>query len=420
MMQPFSALARAARRPEILAICAVVFLADVTSSFIVPTLSLYAKSLGASLALIGAISGSVNVVSTLLAVPIGLLSDHLGRRQVIFVGLLCFALSSFLYTVVPNPYWLFPVRVIAGIASLATFTISTAYIGDIVRNEDRGPAIGLFTTAMGIGFTIGPAIGGVVAESYGYRGSYRLAAVIALIGALVATLSLRDDRNQSIVGRKNVELKTVQAMSMTGSFRQRLRALSGNPGLLAACLTNLCGSMLFNIVFSFVPLLAAGLGNSEAAIGSIFAARGLASAFSRLPTGMLTTRFGTRRLIIVSMLIGTVVMLGLAQTNRYALPLLLLVEGVGYGMMLTSGHAYLSEQTEAATRGVATGVYGMMGSLGGAAGPLLMGVVADWWGLSAVFWCSAALVGVIVLTLPNPSRITSQSSTAPAQIQPDP
>ncbi len=387
MPQLLSGLIRAARRPEILAICAVVFLADVTVSFIVPTLSLYAKSLGASLVLIGALSGFVNVVSTLVAIPIGLLSDQQGRKRVITAGMLCFALSSFLYTIVPNAYWLFPVRIIAGLGGVAAFTISTAYIGDIVRKEDRGPAIGLFSTAMGIGFTIGPAIGGWVAERYGYVGSYRLAALVGLLGAGVAALTLRNDADLQVVPPS-----TVQAMVSTGSIRQRLRMLSSNPGLLAACLTNLCGSMLFNIVFSFVPLVAAGLGNSEAAIGSIFAARGLASTFSRLPTGMLTTRFGTRRLILLAMLLSTGVMFALAHPSQVSLPILLLFEGVAYGMMLTAGHAFLTEQTESATRGVATGVYGMLGSVGGATGPLLMGVVADTWGLSTVFYASTGLV----------------------------
>lgn len=398
MFPPFSGLARAARRPEVLAICAVVFLADLTVSFVVPTLSLYAKSLGASLALIGAISGFVNVVSTTVSVPIGLLSDRQGRRRVISAGLLCFALSSFLYTIVPNPWWLFPVRVVAGVGGVAAFTISTAYIGDLVRNEDRGPAIGLFSTAMGLGFTIGPAIGGLVAERYGYVGSYRLAALIGLAGALFAWNALRDNPKASAPDQP-----TVRAIAVTGTVTQRLRALSGNPGLLAACLTNLCGSMLFNIVFSFVPLLAAGLGNSEATIGSIFAARGLVSTFSRLPTGMLTSRFGARRLILFAMLLAMVVLVGLAQVTVRTLPILLLLEGIGYGMLLTSGHAYLSEQTEPGTRGVATGVYGMFGSVGGAAGPLLMGVIADWWGLTTVFWCSAGLVVLLWFTLPNPA-----------------
>ena len=190
MLQSFAGLARAARRPEILAICAVVFLADLTISFIVPTLSLYAKSLGASLVLIGALSGFVNVVSTLVAVPIGLLSDQQGRRRVITAGMLCFALSSFLYTIVPNPYWLFPVRIIAGIGGVAAFTISTAYIGDIVRNEDRGPAIGLFTTAMGLGFTIGPPSAAGSPKVMAMSAAIVWLLVIGLCGALFASRML--------------------------------------------------------------------------------------------------------------------------------------------------------------------------------------------------------------------------------------
>ena len=119
---------------------------------------------------------------------------------------------------------------------------------------------------------------------------------------------------------------------------------------------------------------------------------------------MLSTRFGARRLILLAMLGSSGVMLGLAWANPISLPLLLILEGISYGMILTAGQAYLSEQTDAATRGVATGVYGMLGSFGGALGPLLMGVVADWWGLRAVFWCSAGLVALLLVTLPGSAQ----------------
>lgn len=108
----------------------------------------------------------------------------------------CFALSAFLYTVVPNPYWLFPVRVIAGIAGRSLPspwplpTLATSCATQIVV-----PPFQLFTTAMGIGFTIfpAPALGGSVATYYGYRGSYRLAVLIGLVG-MVIVWALRDPK----------------------------------------------------------------------------------------------------------------------------------------------------------------------------------------------------------------------------------
>ena len=106
-------------RTEVLAICFVVFCADVVSGMVTATFSRFATNLGASVALVGALTGFMALVSIFVALPMGLLSDRLGRRWVVAGGMLGLALSTLLYTLAPSPYWLFPVRMLAALAMLA-------------------------------------------------------------------------------------------------------------------------------------------------------------------------------------------------------------------------------------------------------------------------------------------------------------
>jgi MFS family permease len=169
------------RKKEVLTLCSMIFMANIYSGITFPTLSLYAQSLGASLALIGALSGIGGLARILSAVPVGMAFDSIGRKTVLSAGMFLAAVLSILYSVVPNPYFLFPIRVLASLAGVSYF-MAVAYVGDIVAERERGLAIGLYTTCMGLGFTIGPFIGGQVAEAYGYRVSYQVAAISALLG----------------------------------------------------------------------------------------------------------------------------------------------------------------------------------------------------------------------------------------------
>ena len=177
-------------RPEIVSICLVVFMADLVAGIVVPTFSLYATSLGASLALVGALTGMAGLTSIFASLPIGMLSDVQGRKKIIVGGMFLFALSSFLYTIVPNPLLLFPIRVLASLGMVAVFMVGVAYVGDVVEREERGLALGLYSTGMALGFTIGPAVGGFVAEQFGYRASYLVATLISLVGVAIAIRGL--------------------------------------------------------------------------------------------------------------------------------------------------------------------------------------------------------------------------------------
>ncbi|MEZ4680630.1 MAG: MFS transporter [Caldilineaceae bacterium] len=387
----------------------MAFSADLVMGIIVPTFSLFATSLGASLALVGALTGMSGLTSIVVAVPIGVLSDQRGRKVIIVAGMALFSLSSLLYTVVPSPLWLFPVRVVGSLGLAAVFMIGVAYIGDITTRSERGLALGLYSTAMALGFTIGPALGGLVAERYGYAASYRVAALIALIGLVVALRGLVGDRPSDT---RHAQANT--AAGKTTGFRQKLRLMVSQSDMLAASLANLGNNIVFTTVFSFVPLYAATLGIGEATLGTMFALRGLASAAARIPTGLMADRISGRILMIGGLCSAVVIMVTLALSRAPLLiTVLLIADGIAYGLFLTAGQTHVTALAAEGDRGRAMGIYTMAGSIGSAAGPVLMGIVAEWFGLAIVFPIAAVVALVAAINLWASGRRSAKSLPVP-------
>jgi MFS transporter, DHA1 family, tetracycline resistance protein len=122
------------------------------------------------------------VMQFLFAPIMGALSDQFGRRPVLLASLLGFGLDYILLAFAPSYAWLFVGRIIAG-AMGASFTTASAYIADISTAENRAQNFGMIGAAFGLGFIIGPAIGGLLGE-YGARVPFLVAAGLSLLNCL--------------------------------------------------------------------------------------------------------------------------------------------------------------------------------------------------------------------------------------------
>jgi DHA1 family tetracycline resistance protein-like MFS transporter len=113
---------------------------------------------------------------------IGNLSDKYGRRPVLLISLLGFGIDYLFMAFAPSIWWLFVSRVIAGITG-ASFTTASAYIADVSTAENRAQNFGLLGAAFGLGFIIGPSVGGLLAH-YGVQVPFLVAAGFTLLNAL--------------------------------------------------------------------------------------------------------------------------------------------------------------------------------------------------------------------------------------------
>jgi DHA1 family tetracycline resistance protein-like MFS transporter len=131
----------------------------------------------------GALLLSVYAITQFVFAPlIGNLSDKYGRRPVLLFSLLGFGIDYIFLALAPSYGWLFLGRIIAGITG-ASFTTATAYIADVSTAETRAKNFGMIGAAFGLGFVIGPALGGLLA-GFGVRAPFYAAAGLCLINAL--------------------------------------------------------------------------------------------------------------------------------------------------------------------------------------------------------------------------------------------
>ncbi|PON12144.1 hypothetical protein C2W62_41140 [Candidatus Entotheonella serta] len=112
----------------------------------------------------------------------GNLSDRFGRRPILLLSLLAFGLDYLLMGLAPSVSWLFLGRVIAG-AAASTHSVANAYIADISAPEKRPQNFGLVGAAFGMGFIIGPVLGGFLGE-FGPRVPFFVAGLLALLNAI--------------------------------------------------------------------------------------------------------------------------------------------------------------------------------------------------------------------------------------------
>src|SRR5919112_2899900 len=122
------------------------------------------------------------IMQFLFAPVLGNLSDQWGRRPVLLFSLLGFGVDYILLALAPTIGWLFLGRIIAGITG-ASITTATAYIADISTNENRAQNFGMIGAAFGLGFILGPTIGGLLGE-FGDRVPFIVAACLSLLNAL--------------------------------------------------------------------------------------------------------------------------------------------------------------------------------------------------------------------------------------------
>ena len=134
---------------------------------------------------------------------LGNLSDKYGRRPVLLFSLFGFGLDYVFLSFAPTIGWLFVGRIIAGITG-ASFTTATAYIADISAPEDRAKNFGLVGAAFGLGFIIGPVIGGLLGQ-YGSRIPFMAAAGLTFMNLLYGFLVLPE--SLPVENRRKFELK---------------------------------------------------------------------------------------------------------------------------------------------------------------------------------------------------------------------
>ncbi len=327
---------------------------------------------------------------------LGLLSDRHGRRPVILLSNLGLGIDYVVMALAPSIAWLFFGRVVSGVTS-ASMPAAAAYISDVTAPAERARAYGLFGAAFGIGFIIGPALGGWLGAS-DPRLPFWAAAVLslgnALYGLLVLPESLAPEHRRRRLDWR--QANPIGALRLLRSHRE-LSALAAISFL----------SFVAHEVYVTVFVLYANLryGWDDRMVGAALALVGITSmAVSALLVGPTVRRFGERRTLHLGLAFGVIgfVMFGVAATGT----MMMLAIAVDALANLANGpsQSLMTQRIAAEEQGALQGALAAVRSIAMLIGPMLFSATfaaflgAPWF-LPAAPWYLAALLLLCALLL---------------------
>lgn len=294
---------------------------------------------------------------------LGNLGDAFGRRPVLLFSAIAFAVDYLLMAAAPSLLWLFIGRVIAGAAG-ATYGPANAVLADVTEPEKRGATFGLMGAAFGLGFILGPAIGGLLSD-YGTRAPFIAAALLAGINSLWIALRLPE----TLAPERRRPFRWREA-HVLGAFRPLFHAGGATPLLVAALLWQLA-HFVYPATWAFWAGLA--LHWDATAIGWSLAAAGLAMALAQsLVTGRAIARFGEARTVVIGMVVGGASFLAYVFAREAWLVYAIIFFSALQGLVWPSLNALLSRMTDASHQGALQGGMASISSIASIAGPLAM------------------------------------------------
>jgi DHA1 family tetracycline resistance protein-like MFS transporter len=295
---------------------------------------------------------------------LGSLGDRFGRRPVLIASMLAFAVDYALMAAAPTLAWLFVGRAIAGAAG-AVFGPAGAVLADVSPPEKRGEMFGLMGAAFGVGFIIGPALGGLVAD-LGPRTPFLIAAGLAALNALAMMFLLPETLDPA--HRRAFRLRDA---TIVGAFRPLFAAgASGAAPLLVAWFFWQLGTQVYPSTWSFWASIRFGW--DAGAIGWSLASVGLLNVAVQLfLTRRVLRRTGERRAAVIGLFASTATFTAFAVVTQgwqvYAFYLFGCVGALAYPAL----NGLMSRSVDATRQGALQGGIGAMNSVAQMAGPLL-------------------------------------------------
>lgn len=311
----------------------------------------------------GWLMGIFAIMQFVFGPVIGGLGDRFGRRPVILTSLLAFGLDYFVMGFAPTYALLFVSRAVAGIAG-ASFVPASAYMADITPPERRAQNFGLIGAAFGMGFVIGPALGGFLG-SFGVRVPFFVAGALALINAVSGWFflpeSLPADR------RRPFDIRRANPFGTFSALARHREALV----LFVAWFLWIVAHQSYPSTWAFYTKIKFGWG--ESAVGASLSYAGLTLALAQaFVTRRLIPRIGERRSILLGLTAGFIGFVGVAVVPQAWMLYVVMTFSAFQGLVFPSMNSTLTRIVSPSEQGELQGGVASMQSLAAVIGPPTM------------------------------------------------
>jgi MFS family permease len=313
---------------------------------IIPVYPQRLASLGLGAGTLALMEGAFGLGMFLFSTPAGVLANRIGRKPLILSALIGFIVTNLMLAFLNGVPIFITARFLEGIFVAGFFPAAMAMIGDSVPMQQQGRWMGLMTTAQSGGLALGPAIGGVLYQSWGFTSPFLLSAGFALASSLLALVLLPETLPEPV----RLEELARQEKKRHGERDANAINLWHLAWLYAALLIIDFGT---TFIFPFsVPQYPFYFGNalhySPAQYGLIISAYGLTVALFPLVLGRLSERLSKKSLVVLGSLLSAALNLGLLFLHQYLLLIAsAAITGLGSAMLMPAmGTIYLNATTD--------------------------------------------------------------------------
>jgi len=372
---------RSSRAVAVALVTFATFADIVAYSVAVPVLPDLSRRLGASPTVIGLLFSSFGVTLLTVSLPMGAVSDRIGRKAPMVGGLLALAAATLLFASSTSLPWLFAARLVQGAADAVTWVVGFALIADRYAVDERGRVSGIVMSGTSFAFMVGPSLGGWLYELGGIRLPFLFVTALATLAALAFMW---------------VDLPPARTQSETVPLAVVLRL----PAVAGCAVAVVAASSTLSMLEPVLALHLGALGIGPARIGLLFGIAALVNATLHPLFGRMADRWGARRMMLVGLTCAGLALAALGQTwgLRSTIAFQVLLAAM-MAMMITPSLAYMAEATSRGgveSFGVAYGLYNMAWGAGLLGGPATGGFAYEriGFGLLTLIWA----VGLIAVT----------------------
>jgi len=387
------------RRAALIVLFLTVFIDLLGFGIVIPFLPLYAARMHVGAFGIGLVLSVYSLMQFLCAPVLGRISDHFGRRPIIMLGLLGSAVGYVIYGFATSFAWLLFSRAVHG-ACAGTVSTAQAYVADTTDESNRAHGMGMIGAAFGLGFVLGPAIGGLLGHA-SLRTPVFFAAALTFANLIFAAIRLpeshRPDPNARLefahLARPIVTLpRQLLGHRLTGLFTIAFLATFAMAALEA----------------TFAIMVPAIYGYGPSGVGGLLAYAGLLQALVQgYLLGKIVKRTGELTLIRAGMLALAIGLAPMASLSSHAMLFVALaLVAIGYGFASPSIASLISKRTERRLQGEVLGINQSAQSLARIFGPIAAGFAYQAFGPAAAY-IGGGLVALCALAISrNAARST--------------
>jgi MFS family permease len=384
-------------RQSFVLICAI-FIFTLGFGIVIPVIPFYAKNAGADAFVLGLLLAVFSFLQFFCGPFWGTISDHIGRKPVVIIGLLGFTIAFIMLGLSDNLLWVFMAEIIGGALSAGIQPAAMAFIADISKPEERGGLMGAMGAASGVGLISGPFLSSILSP-LGLSVPFYVAAGMSFLTLLGVNIMIQESVSKDRRLTVNDLLLPVFIIKMiAGTFRQMVTALKTSVGIylvatlvISFAIAGFEGTFayyimdIFNLTSQAAPVQVFGLSLSltgPLVTGIVFALLGVVMVICQgLLVGRLMNRFGEELVIIAGLIIaGAGLILMLLPGNISFIPGdiglvvgCICVVGVGSGLVFPGLNTIISRRTSEKNQGVMMGIMSSYGNFGRILGPPIAG-----------------------------------------------